>query len=93
MTAAAKLPPWLLEERPSDRLEVPVADADPVNLFLALDTQWHRHPLTGHRTGIDYSSIRPTAELLEVAMSPDLMADIRMMEAAALSAFAKAMKR
>lgn len=74
------------KRRAEDELvEVPVADADPVNLFFALDTQWRRHAMSGQRIGIDYTAIRPTAELYDIPMSPELMADIRMMEAAALS--------
>lgn len=73
--------------------EVPIEDADAVNLFLALDTQWRRHPMTGQRLGIDYAAIGATAQLYEIAMTPDLMADIRMMEAAALGAFAECDRR
>ena len=80
--------------RAEDELaEVPMADADTVNLFFALDTQWRRHAMTGQRIGIDYSAIAPTAQLYGIAMSPELMADVRMMEAAALSAMAETDRR
>ncbi|WJY20103.1 DUF1799 domain-containing protein [Alteriqipengyuania flavescens] len=68
-------------------MEVPLADADPANLFFALDTQWHRHAMTGQRTGIDYAAIRPTAELLGIEPTPELLADLRRMEMAALAQF------
>lgn len=49
--------------------------------------------MTGHRTGVDYAAIRPTADLYEIKPTPALMSDIRMMEAAALAAFAEAETR
>jgi hypothetical protein len=73
--------------------EVPLADAPVATLFFALDTQWRRHAMSGLRIGIDYAAIRPTAELYQVELSPELMADIRMMEAAALAQFAEDEKR
>lgn len=72
--------------------EVPVEDAPVVTLFFALDTQWRRHAMSGMRIGIDYTAIRPTAELYEIALTPETMADIRMMEAAALAQFAESEK-
>lgn len=77
-------------ERKQDApIELPLADADAASLFLALDTQWRRHAMTGQRIGIDYAAVAPTAQLFGITMSPDLMSDIRMMEAAALGEFVK----
>lgn len=84
------LPEWMKRPRASDApIEVPLDDAPVANLFFALDTQWRRHAMTGKRIGIDYTSVAPTAQLFGIAMTPELMADIRMMEDAALAAFAR----
>lgn len=77
------------ERREDAPHEVPLADASVVTLFFALDTQWRRHAMSGLRIGIDYAAIRPTAELYQLDLTPDMMADIRMMEAAALAQFAE----
>ena len=65
-------------------IDVPWEDADPVNLFFALDTQWRLHAMSGLRIGIDYTAVMPTAQLFGITMTAALMADLRMMEAAAL---------
>lgn len=70
-------------------IELPVADADTASLFLALDTQWRRHAMSGQRVGIDYTAIGPTAQMLGITMSPELLADIRTMEAAAMKEMAR----
>lgn len=88
MTQATPLPDWMTAPRADDLLEVPAADADAVALFFALATQWRFHAMGGHRIGLDYSAIRPTAELSAIALSPGTMADLRLMEGAALDAFA-----
>lgn len=87
------MPSWLEKQRAEDVLhEVPVEDSAIVTLFFALDTQWRRHAMSGVRIGIDYAAIRPTAELYQIELSSELMADIRMMEAAALAQFADSEK-
>lgn len=86
MTKGAILPAWMGKTRTEDApIEIPLADAPAATLFFALDTQWRRHAMTGQRIGIDYTAIAPTAALYDIAMSADLMADLRMMEAAALA--------
>lgn len=80
------------ERREDAPHEVPIADAAVVTLFFALDTQWRRHAMSGQRIGLDYAAIRPTAELYQIETTPDMMADIRMMEAAALAQFADSEK-
>ena len=97
-TAQMILPDWMNRRaegrtEQGDEIQILQADADIVALFLALDTQWRRHPMAGSRMGIDYSAIRPTADLYEIALSPSIMADIRLMESAALAEFAKVEKR
>ncbi len=90
MTRNAILPAWMARPRREDEpIEVPIADAPAATLFFALDTQWRRHAMSGQRIGIDYAAIAPTAALYEIAMSADLMADLRMMEATALAELAR----
>lgn len=59
-----------------------------VSLFLALDTQWRRHPMSGARLGIDYTAIEPTARLMGLEAVPGLLPDLRVMEIAALDVLA-----
>ena len=82
----------MLEREATQRdseIEFADGDADSVGLFMALDTQWRWHPMVGARLGIDYSAVRPTAELLGIALDPARMTDLRLMEAAALDELAK----
>lgn len=65
-------------------------DAPVVALFFALDTQWRRHPFSGQRAGLDYSAIRPTAELAGIEIGSGTLAGLRVMEQAALDALAEA---
>lgn len=60
---------------------------------MALDTQWRFHAMSGMRLGLDYPSIRPTADLLGIAIDPEMMSDLRAMELAALDEFAKAQRK
>lgn len=92
ITQSAVLPDWILEREAAQRdseIEFADGDADSVGLFMALDTQWRWHPMVGARLGIDYSAVRPTAELLGIALDPARMTDLRLMEAAALDELAK----
>lgn len=95
MTRAAIMPQWMLDrlagtvERPGEITFAP-DEALSFSLFAALATQWDRHAMTGMRTGIRYAEVRPTAENMDIAMTPAIFADIRMMEQAALSEFARA---
>lgn len=73
-------------------IDIHLDDAPIVALFFALDTQWHRHPFTGQRTGIDYAAIKPTAELADIAITPQTLPALRVMEQAAIAAFAEAAK-
>jgi len=87
LTAAAELPDRAPASAEQD-LELATEEAQAVGLFFALDTQWRRHPMAGSRLGIDYPAIEPTARMLEIPMTPQLMTDIRTMELAALEVLA-----
>lgn len=64
-----------------------------MTLFFALGTQWRwlSVPMSGVtlRMGIDYGAVAATALLVGTVMTPQLFADIRVMESAALSAVHK----
>jgi hypothetical protein len=76
--------------KPIDRAKVWPDMIEAVGLFLAMTTQWR---WTGagmagmFRTGLDYGVLNRTAENINVEMTPGLFADIRSLEAAALSAW------
>lgn len=63
------------------------------SLFLALGTQWRTAGTTGTPTGLDYAAIRPTAELIEVPLTPARFLDLRTMEAEALATMAETRRR
>ena len=90
-TRNAQMPAWLTggHHREDERIQVGRNDSDLVALFYALDTQWNIHPLAGVRTGINYTAIQPTAQLLGITMTPAMMPDLRKMESEALAAFAR----
>lgn len=69
------------------REEIPVwPDMAPgVLTFLAMATQWKRAPF-GELLGLEYPAIRPTAELLGLAVTERAFHDIRIMESEALKA-------
>lgn len=95
MTQAAVYPEWM-EQRlssESDAIELAPDEASAFGLFVSLETQWNRHPLSGVRTGINYAAIRPTADMLKIDATPALLFDIRTMEGAALQEFARAVRR
>lgn len=70
-------------------IELGPGEWEPAFVFFSLETQWRRHPMTGCRLGIDYAAIEPTARMLEIPMTPQLLLDIRTMEGAALEVLAK----
>lgn len=84
---------FLNGSRPADEeVEIHRDDAGVVALFFALRTQWHRHAMTGQRMGIDYSQVRPTADLAFIEITADTLPSLQAMEEAALLAFAEASK-
>lgn len=62
-------------------------------IFAALQTQWHRAGLNGLRTGLDYAAIEPTARMMEIELGRRRFDELRLMEATALKAMAKAESR
>lgn len=93
MTQGAALPPWMDSREDDEAIELAPDEAAAFGLFVALGTQWHRHALTGIRTGIDYGVIPAMAGMMEMAMTPALLADIQVMEGAALAEFHRSDRR
>lgn len=52
---------------------------DAVNLFLALQTQWYYKP-DGMHSGLNYTSVRIVSNLRGLKLTPDLFADIQLLE-------------
>lgn len=73
-----------------DTAELGPDELAPVRLFFTLISHWRVHPATGVRLGLDYAAVQPTAAMLGLTMSPDLFDDLRVMEGAALTAWAAA---
>ena len=93
-TANAELPTWMTRRiAEPDLVEIAAIDADTAALFLSLDTQWRRDPMTGRPIGLDYAAIGPTAQLFGLTCPPAAARDLRSMELAALAELAKAARR
>lgn len=95
VTKATQLPARFLSgpsAEEADEIEIHRDDAGTVALFFALRTQWNRHPMTGQRMGLDYSQVRPTAELAFIEITPGTLPALQAMEEAALLEFARAVK-
>lgn len=56
-----------------------------LRVFLSLATQWRRAGADGAPVGLDYPAVPVVAQLLGVPADADLLARLRVMEAAALS--------
>lgn len=52
---------------------------DSLNVFIAMQTQWRISP-TGSRTGLEYSSIRPVCYAKKIRLTPEIFADVQIME-------------
>lgn len=66
--------------------------ADSVGVFFALATQWRwvSMGLAGAlKTGLDYQAIDAVASGLDVAVTPQLFNDLRLMEAGALDVWSR----
>lgn len=87
LTAAAPLPERA-EAAGDAPIELTAPEAEPVGLFLALDTQWRWHAMVGMRIGLDYAQIAPVATMMEITLRPELFTDLKMMEAEALRVWA-----
>jgi hypothetical protein len=70
-------------------IELAPDEVDVVALFLALETQWLRHAMTGAALGLTYQAIPATAEMTGIKMTPALFADLQIMEKAALKEMAR----
>lgn len=94
MTANTIMPKWMENRVALDEAQIELSrdEGDSLAVFLAMDTQWQRHAMTGLRLGLDYSQIEPTARMLGIEMSAQRFLDLRAMEDAALAQFAKAAK-
>lgn len=92
MTANSIFPDWMEKRIEDERAQIELSDDEGQSfaLFVALDTQWQRHAMTGLRLGLDYGQIEPAARMLGIAMTPVRFMDLRLMEAAALNEFARA---
>lgn len=88
LTASARIPERL-QASADQPLELVEEEVEIFGLFLALATQWRRCPFTGSRLGLDYSVIEATARMLDIEMTPGLLTDLTIMEAAALEQLAK----
>ena len=71
-------------------MEIGPDELDAVRLFFTLGSQWRVHAATGVRLGLEYTAVPATAGMLGVTMTPALFDDLRVMEGAALAAFARA---
>jgi hypothetical protein len=81
-----------LERRSEDEIEVWPDMADSVALFFAGATQW-RWTSVGMggvmRTGLDYPSVFAVADRMEIKVTPEVLSDLRTMEAAAVEQWSK----
>lgn len=59
-----------------------------MQLFFTLASQWRVHAATGVRLGLEYAVVPATAAMLGLTMTPALFDDLRVMEAAAMAAWA-----
>jgi hypothetical protein len=70
-------------------IEIAPDEVNVVALFLALQTQWRVHAMTGARTGLIYEAIPAAAALSGIETTPALFADLQIMESAALNEMAR----
>lgn len=73
-----------------DPVEFGPDEADAVVLFLSLGSQWRLHAMSGVRTGLEYTAVPATAAMMGITVTPELFQDLRVMEGAALAAWAGA---
>ncbi len=89
-----QIAPWLGEqEQEAVAFEVWPENWPALELFLALQTQWRHAGMAGLPTGLDYAAIEPALRLMGMAPSPQLFADLRVMEDAALVALHERWRR
>jgi hypothetical protein len=80
-------------------IEVEPENWNACRLFVAMDTQWKMLPVQVKRgtallrTGLDYSGLAAVAAGLQIALEPDLMAGLKLLEAEATGHFEARFKR
>ena len=62
-----------------------------MRIFLAMDTQWRRAGMAGVASGLDYAVLPVVAAALALTLDADLLARLRILEGAALTAMAAGM--
>jgi hypothetical protein len=67
-----------------ERLLVWPENEPALEIFLAMETQWHFHPTSGQQTGLRYDALEHTLVNLAVMDPRAVRADVRVMERAAL---------
>ena len=72
----------------SDEFELWPENAEPLRVFMRLQTQWRYGP--AGPTGLDYAGVRVALEWLGVKVSPALFEDVQLMESATLKILAEA---
>lgn len=76
------------EEETDDEIEIWPENLETVEAFLACRTQWVVGEMTNRMRGLRYADVAATLDLLDVTDRRDVFGGIRIMEAAALEAFA-----
>jgi hypothetical protein len=82
---AARLAP----PAPPEVIEVWPENWDAMRIFLGLETQWRRAGMAGVPVGLDYAALPVVATALGVPLLEDLLARLRILEGAALTAMAE----
>lgn len=77
----------MLQKNYSQDLPIPTDNWDAVRLFILLATQWRINDVKP--IGIDYSAIKPTAELAQIKLSQLIFEKIRFMEQETLKIFSE----
>lgn len=72
------IPDEMRPEKPTEYGVLP-ENWDAVNLFMGLQTQWQMTP-SGARSGLNYTSVRIVSNLRGLKLTPELFADIQLME-------------
>lgn len=71
------------DEAEDDAVAIWPEHEDVVRLFLALGTQWRVGGMAGAPLGLEYGAIETTGRLMGIEVTPDLFADLQVMEAEA----------
>ena len=98
MTRAAEMPEWLQARlagtvQSPGEVEIAPDEVAAFILFVSLDTQWRWCAMSGHRLGLDYTTIQPAAQMQGLDITPAIFSDLRVMERAALNAWAERQRK